>query len=386
MAVSQLRGLLPCTCTPPKSPGPSRSQEEALICLCPRLLELGPQDVMCFVMASPQDNVPVSPHSPDTTRALSLSLVPLPQCAFPGMVGSTRRPPRWFEGWVSSWFCWHRAPGNPIPTAPSPGAEAGLARGHSSVCRGLRPAGSSQQWEAIRAHPELREPNPLTSCATWCHRDAPPAETTSSPEPPNGRKMAQKVFWRSPELNSPCLWLGFILSHLHPTCTSQCSSPYWDAPSGGKPPPFHCPTQDIQGDGTSILTETRLKTSRAAPKGVTKGSPQPLISAGRRRHRPSDNGRADKRTHPAPEPLPAGKCYWSQRGASRWKARSRSQPAALGTAHRLSLARPPTAATPTGLSSLSQPGKPLAWHSFMPGFAPSSFQISSLPSTHRDLV
>lgn len=51
--------------------------------------------------------------------------------------------------------------------------------------------------------------------------------------------------------------------------------------------------------------ETRLKTSRAAPKGVTKGSPQPLISAGRRRHGPSHNGRADKCTHPAPELLPS---------------------------------------------------------------------------------
>lgn len=66
---------------------------------------------------------------------------------------------------------------------------------------------------------------------------------------------------------------------------------------------------------------TRLKTCRAAPKGVTKGSPQPLISAGRRRHGPSHNGRADRGTHPAPELLPSWEVLLESE-TSRWKAPS----------------------------------------------------------------
>lgn len=138
----------------------------------------------------------------------------------------------------------------------------------------------------------------------------------------------------------------------------------------GNPLPFHCPTQDIQPYGTSILTKTRLKTSRAAPKGVTKGSLQPLISVGRRRHRPSHNGRADKCTHPAPElsqlvnvtgvrnPLPAGRhtAGASQQCWAHW-------PLPTDCLWHGYQQQPPPLGSPW--TSMSQPGKPLAWHSLL---------------------
>lgn len=115
------------------------------------------------------------------------------------------------------------------------------------------------------------------------------------------------------------LCLVSILSQLHPTCASQ--------PSRGPPQLItgmcllvethlqsivHPSHPDRQGPSCSSTLRLHdgnqhrwLKTSSAAPKGVIKGRPQTLISAGRRRRQPRHNGRTDKCTHPAPELLPS---------------------------------------------------------------------------------
>lgn len=68
-------------------------------------------------------------------------------------------------------------------------------------------------------------------------------------------KWPKKVFWRSPELTPPYLWLGSILSHLPPTCTSQSSSPslgcsfWWKPTSSPLSHPSHPARWDQHTDG-----------------------------------------------------------------------------------------------------------------------------------------
>lgn len=110
-------------------------------------------DVVCFVMASPRGNVPLSPHSPDTHQGSPPSVPPPHHCALSWCGGVHTQAPHYGSKVGSApGSAGNRAPGSPIPTA-SPWGCSHRARGHSYACWGLRPAGSSQQWEAIHLHP-----------------------------------------------------------------------------------------------------------------------------------------------------------------------------------------------------------------------------------------
>lgn len=116
------------------------------------------------------------------TRALPLSVPPPHHCALSwcGEV-HTQAPHYGSKAGSAPGSAGNRAPGSPIPTA-SPWGCSHRAWGHSYACWGLRPAGSSQQWEAIHLHPGPQRTTKsfnllrhLVPQGRTCHRDAPPS-------------------------------------------------------------------------------------------------------------------------------------------------------------------------------------------------------------------
>lgn len=204
-------------------------------------------------------------------------------------------------------------------------------------------------------------------------------------------KWPKKIFWRSPELAPPRLWPGSILSHLHPTCTSHSSSPslgcffWWKPTSISLSHTRHPVRWDQHSDGNQAedFQSCTQRGYKREPTAIDLGREEETSAKSqwksRQMHTPGSRAAAQLvNVTGVRNPLPTGRhpagasqqCWacWPLPTDCPWHG-YQEQTLPLGSPW----------------TSMSQPGKTLAWHSFVPGFAPSLLQFCSLPSTHWDL-